>query len=52
MKKIQNALLTVYDKAHILEIATVLRQCDVRIFSTGGTYKYLQDNNIDATDIV
>ena len=51
MKRIQNALLTVYDKAHILEIAEVLGKYGVRLFSTGGTYRYLRDNGIDATDI-
>lgn len=51
MRKIQNALLTVYDKAHILDIAVLLRQFDVRILSTGGTYRYLRENGIEATDI-
>ncbi|MBO4282115.1 MAG: bifunctional phosphoribosylaminoimidazolecarboxamide formyltransferase/IMP cyclohydrolase [Bacteroidales bacterium] len=51
MKKIRNALLTVYDKNQILEIAGVLRDCGVRIFSTGGTFRYLQENGMEATDI-
>lgn len=51
MKKIQNALLTVYDKAQILDIAEVLTSCGVHIYSTGGTYRYLCDNGVEATDI-
>ena len=51
MKKIQNALLTVYDKAQILDIAGALKACGVRIFSTGGTYRYLRENGVEATDI-
>lgn len=51
MKRIRNALLTVYDKNHILEIASVLRDCGVRLFSTGGTFRYLTENGIEATDI-
>lgn len=51
MKKIQNALLTVYDKDQILDIAGALKSCGVRIFSTGGTYRYLRENGVEATDI-
>ena len=51
MKRIRNALLTVYDKGQILEIAGALRDCGVRLFSTGGTFRHLKENGIEATDI-
>ena len=51
MKRIRNALLTVYDKGQILEIAGALRDCGVRMFSTGGTFRYLTENGVEATDI-
>ena len=51
MKRIRNALLTVYDKGQILEIAGALRDCGVRLFSTGGTFRYLTENGVEATDI-
>lgn len=51
MKKMQNALLTVYDKAQILTIAEALTECGIRIFSTGGTFRHLRENGVEATDI-
>ena len=51
MRKIQNALLTVYDKSQILDIAGILASHGVRIFSTGGTFRHLSENGIEATDI-
>ena len=44
-------MLTVYDKGQILEIAGALRDCGVRLFSTGGTFRYLTENGVEATDI-
>ena len=35
------ALLSVYDKTGIVELANALRECDVEILSTGGTAKTL-----------
>lgn len=48
---IKRALLSVYDKTGILELAQFLTSKDVEIISTGGTYKYLQDNNIPVTEV-
>jgi phosphoribosylaminoimidazolecarboxamide formyltransferase/IMP cyclohydrolase len=49
MKK--RALLSVYYKDGILELASFLSKSEWEIVSTGGTSKYLQENNIPVTDI-
>ena len=44
--KIKRALISVSDKAGILEFARELQQLGVEILSTGGTFKYLTDNGV------
>ena len=44
MKK--RALISVYDKTGILDFAKFLISKGIEIISTGGTYKYLKENNI------
>ena len=51
MKKIQCALISVYDKTALLEIATALVERGVEILSTGGTAQYLRDAGIDILDV-
>ena len=51
MKKIQRALISVYDKTDLLEIATALTQHGVEILSTGGTAQHLRDAGIDIVDV-
>jgi phosphoribosylaminoimidazolecarboxamide formyltransferase/IMP cyclohydrolase len=51
MKKIQNALITVFNKEKLDVIAKQLHQLGINIFSTGGTYDYLQKIGIPATAI-
>ena len=51
MKQIKNALITVFNKEKIDEIALALTQLNINIFSTGGTFEYLQKKNIPVTDI-
>ena len=51
MKKIQNALITVFNKEKIDIIARQLHDLGIQIFSTGGTYDYLQKIGIPATTI-
>ena len=51
MRKIQRALISVYDKTNLLEIATALAQHGVEILSTGGTARYLRDAGIDILDV-
>lgn len=48
---IKRALISVYDKSGLLELAQFLASKDVEIISTGGTYKYMKDNNIPAVEI-
>ena len=49
--KIKTALLSVWDKTNVVELATALRKWDVRILSTGGTAKTLREAGIPVTDI-
>ena len=51
MKKIQRALISVYDKTDLLDIATALTQRGVEILSTGGTARHLRDVGIDIVDV-
>ena len=52
MKKIQRALISVYDKTDLLDIANVLsQQRGVEILSTGGTARHLRDAGIDIVDV-
>ncbi len=48
---IKRALISVYDKSGILEMATFLTANETEIISTGGTYKYLTDNHINVTEV-
>lgn len=47
----KRALISVYDKAGILEFAKFLVETGVEVVSTGGTYRYLQENSIPVTDV-
>ncbi|VUD40357.1 Bifunctional purine biosynthesis protein PurH [Thalassocella blandensis] len=49
--KIRRALISVSDKTGIVEFAQALAAQDVEILSTGGTYKLLKDNGINAVEI-
>ncbi|HQC38916.1 MAG TPA: bifunctional phosphoribosylaminoimidazolecarboxamide formyltransferase/IMP cyclohydrolase, partial [Thermotogota bacterium] len=49
MKK--RALISVYDKEGLLELATCLVNHEIEIISTGGTAQYLKQNGIDVIDI-
>jgi phosphoribosylaminoimidazolecarboxamide formyltransferase / IMP cyclohydrolase len=48
---IRQALISVSDKAHVVEFARNLIQFKVRILSTGGTAKLLADNGIAVTEV-
>ena len=47
----KRALISVSDKNGIVEFATELRSRGVELLSTGGTFKLLQQNNIDVTEV-
>ena len=51
MKKIERALISVYDKTNLLKIATALAQHGVEILSTGGTAQHLRDAGIGILDV-
>ena len=51
MKKIQRALISVYDKTNLLEVVNALAQRGVEILSTGGTARHLRDAGIDILDV-
>src|SRR5690554_5598475 len=42
----KSALLSVYDKTGIVDLAKRLVELDYRLISTGGTYKLLEENNV------
>lgn len=48
---LKRALISVYDKTNLLELAEFLVMSGVEIISTGGTYKYLKDNGIKVTEV-
>ncbi|CAB1240986.1 bifunctional phosphoribosylaminoimidazolecarboxamide formyltransferase/IMP cyclohydrolase [Clostridium sp. WLY-B-L2] len=48
---IKRALISVYNKNGLLELARFLTSREVEIISTGGTYKYLAENNIKVTEV-
>lgn len=49
MKK--RALISVYDKEGILDFVKFLREKNVEIVSTGGTFKYLKENGIEVKEV-
>ena len=51
MEKIERALISVYDKTDLLDIANALAQRGVEILSTGGTARHLRDAGIDIVDV-
>ena len=51
MKKIERAIISVYDKTNLLKIATALVKRGVEILSTGGTAQHLRDAGIDILDV-
>ena len=49
--KIKKALISVFDKTNILNIAKFLVTQNIEILSSGGTYNYLKKNNIKVIEI-
>ncbi len=50
-KRIQSALISVYYKEGLDEIVTMLNKLNVKIFSTGGTYSFINELGIPATKV-
>ena len=51
MVKIKRALISVSDKAGILDFAKELNKLDVEILSTGGTAKLLRENGVEVKEV-
>lgn len=51
MNKVQRALLSVSDKAGVLELAQQLNQLGVELLSTGGTAKLLQEAGLPVKEV-
>ncbi|MEG1003183.1 MAG: bifunctional phosphoribosylaminoimidazolecarboxamide formyltransferase/IMP cyclohydrolase, partial [Clostridium sp.] len=49
MKK--RALISVFDKEGVLELASFLNNKGVEIISTGGTYKHLKENGVPVIEV-
>lgn len=50
-KAVKRALISVSDKSGIVEFAQRLTGLGIELLSTGGTYKLLQSNGIDVTEV-
>ncbi len=42
MSKIKNALISVSDKEHLKSLLTILKKHNIKILSSGGTYKRIK----------
>ena len=51
MYRVRRALLSVSDKAGIVEFAQGLKELGIEILSTGGTAKLLSDNGVDVQEV-
>lgn len=51
MTTIRRALISVYDKTGVLELAEALSQRGVEVLSTGGTAKVLEDSGVRVTPV-
>jgi len=49
--RIRTALISVYSKDRIDEIARLLNNLGIKILSTGGTYDYLKNLGLDVTSV-
>lgn len=47
-KKISSALISVYHKENLEPILRTLRKLQVKLYSTGGTYKFIQELGLEA----
>ena len=48
---VRRALISVSDKSGIVDFAKGLRDLDVELLSTGGTYRLLEENGVEVTEI-
>ncbi len=50
-RPVKRALISVSDKSGIIEFASALRQRGVELLSTGGTFRLLQENGLEVTEV-
>ncbi|MBD2858639.1 bifunctional phosphoribosylaminoimidazolecarboxamide formyltransferase/IMP cyclohydrolase [Spongiibacter sp. KMU-158] len=50
-RRVNRALISVSDKSGIVEFARELRAMNVELLSTGGTFRLLEQNNIEVTEV-
>lgn len=50
-KKIKSALISVFNKDGLAPICNLLNNQDIKVYSTGGTQKYLEQNGISVTPV-
>ena len=51
LKKISRALISVSDKTHLEDLLKILKEFNIEIISTGGTYKFIKDKGYDCVEI-
>jgi len=51
LKKIKNALISVFYKDKLDQIAQLLHQLGIKLFATGGTYNFIKELNIPVTEV-
>jgi phosphoribosylaminoimidazolecarboxamide formyltransferase/IMP cyclohydrolase len=51
LKKIKSALISVYNKNRVDQIVEKLKKYDVKIYSTGGTQKYIEELGVKVTAV-
>lgn len=51
MKKIQNALISVYNKDGLADIVDTLNKLGIKIYSTGGTFDFIQKRGVEVATV-
>jgi phosphoribosylaminoimidazolecarboxamide formyltransferase/IMP cyclohydrolase len=51
LKKIQNALISVYSKDGLKEIVDKLNELGINIYSTGGTFDFIREQGVNVTSV-
>ncbi|MCF8298944.1 MAG: bifunctional phosphoribosylaminoimidazolecarboxamide formyltransferase/IMP cyclohydrolase [Saprospiraceae bacterium] len=51
MKKIKNALISVYHKDNLDEIVKKLKKLNIKIISTGGTFSYIEKLGVEVSSV-
>ena len=51
MKKVQSALISVFHKENLDNILELLKENDVKIISTGGTYNFIKEKGIPVEEV-